>query len=724
MFDSIKTFIMNFRIPLLIIFINVTTLCNASTIDSLKIAADKTKGRERIDILNKIANNYRLINQDSTLKYSDIAVKESLNHPYIVGALEGMQIKGIALMYKFRLEEAEEVILSSIDLAQSEGYMRDIYKSYNILGLIQYRQSREDEALDSYKKSIELADKLNDSLYMAYVYNNIGLLSLRRYQYNEALINFRKTIDLLRATGNAHRTSSPLNNIGLIHNRSEEYRLAIKYYTEALEVFTFGNNKIGIVQTQINIGNAYHKLTVLDSAKNYYTDALNISRDINNEQLECRALFALSQLYHLEKDYVVAKQYLDEALVIGETLNLKDILPPAYVTMSDIEFQFGNIKRALEYNAKGEELAKLYNDLETQKTAASNFSVMYESMGSIHKALEYYKINFALHDSIMSENNKRDIAEIEAKYSLKEKSRENRILKSENELKGLEVRYQRHALYYLLGFFVVTIIFILVLYNRFRIKRRSNIELAKMNELIKVQNEKLELSNATKDKFFSIIAHDLKNPFGSILAMTDLLAIRYKGLTSDVVYKMIVELNNASRNTYNLLENLLSWARSQKGEIKVVQERLNVYNLIEESMLPYVANAAKKNISIVNNVDTDIYAHIDKNTMKTVFSNLINNAIKFTEIDGVVEMFCECMNNTVTVSVKDNGIGMTKDVIDSIFRIDKNQSTKGTNEEMGTGLGLILCKEFSDKNNVNISVESTVGEGSRFILVMQKAENE
>ncbi len=720
MFDSIKIKSMNFRILLSVIFINISALCNASTIDSLKIVANKTKGRERIDILNKIADNYRLINQDSTLKYSDIAVSESLDHPYIMGALEGMQIKGIALMYKFRLDEAEEVIIASINLAKSEGYMRDIYKSYNILGLIQYRQSREDEALESYKKSIELADKLNDSLYMAFVYNNMGLLSLRRYEYNEALINFRKTIDLLRATGNAHRTSSPLNNIGLIHNRSEEYKLAIKYYSEALEVFLSANNKIGIIQTQINIGNAYHKLSVIDSSERYYTEALNLSVDINNEQLECRALFALSQLYHIELEYKIAKQYLDKALLIAEELNLKDILPPAYVTMCDIEYQLGNANKALEYNAKGNELAKLYNDLETQKIAASNYSTIYESFGDFSKALNYYKESFALHDSIMSENNKRDIAEIEAKYSLKEKSRENRILKSENELKGLEVRYQRYLLYYLLGFFVIAIVFVFVLYNRFRIKRKSNIELAKMNELIKVQNEKLELSNATKDKFFSIIAHDLKNPFGSILAMTDLLTQRYKGITDDVVYKMIVELNNASRNTYNLLENLLSWARSQKGEIKIERERLNIYNLLEESMLPYIANAAKKNISIVNNVDRDVYANIDKNTMKIVFSNLINNAIKFTEFDGSVELLCEIINGNAVVSVKDNGIGMTPEILDSIFRIDKNQSTKGTNEEMGTGLGLILCKEFANKNGVNISVESTVGEGSSFMLELQK----
>jgi two-component system, sensor histidine kinase and response regulator len=234
-------------------------------------------------------------------------------------------------------------------------------------------------------------------------------------------------------------------------------------------------------------------------------------------------------------------------------------------------------------------------------------------------------------------------------------------------------------------------------------------------EIVK-QNAKLKLLNTTKDKFFKIISHDLKSPFQSIIGFSNLLNTKYDSLDDFKRKAFIQEMNTATLYAYDLLENLLTWARTQTDEIQINKEKLNLKELVETSIYTLLSNANAKNIRIINIVQPELIISIDENTALTIIRNIVSNAIKFTHKGGHITIGSASNEGNIKLHISDTGVGMTPEVIDKLFHIGENVSTKGTDNEMGTGLGLILCKEFVEKQGGAITVKSEVNKGSKFII--------
>lgn len=234
---------------------------------------------------------------------------------------------------------------------------------------------------------------------------------------------------------------------------------------------------------------------------------------------------------------------------------------------------------------------------------------------------------------------------------------------------------------------------------------------------------KLQESNQTKDKFFSIIAHDLKNPLSSFRNVAVVLANEFKEMSDNELSEFLNILQESSTNIYNLLENLLSWSRSQLG---VMQANPVVFELnrIVMDLNDFIKTSAdEKKIDLIVNVDPSIELFADSNMISTVIRNLATNAIKFTKIGGKVEIKAVRNNHDVVISVTDNGLGMSKDEISKLYRLDKTKKSKlGTNMEPGTGLGLIICNEFITLHNSTIKIESEVDKGSTFSFVLTSAK--
>jgi PAS domain S-box-containing protein len=231
---------------------------------------------------------------------------------------------------------------------------------------------------------------------------------------------------------------------------------------------------------------------------------------------------------------------------------------------------------------------------------------------------------------------------------------------------------------------------------------------------IKEAEKELKILNATKDKFFSIIAHDLKNPFHSILGATGLMIQKYDDWDSEKQKMFLENIHETADQGYNLLTNLLEWSRSQTGRLNLQFRELCLNDLVRENFNLMKNLADEKNITFIDNVPEDTMVQADMNSIKTVLRNLFSNALKFTENGGEVTVYALKENDRIKVSVQDSGVGMSDEQADKLFRIDQNQSTKGTNNEEGTGLGLILCKEFVEKNGGEIWVESEKGVGTTF----------
>lgn len=239
-----------------------------------------------------------------------------------------------------------------------------------------------------------------------------------------------------------------------------------------------------------------------------------------------------------------------------------------------------------------------------------------------------------------------------------------------------------------------------------------------INERKKVENELLE-ANATKDKFFSIIAHDLKNPLFAFKNVIEVLTSMFDELSDNEKKDFLMDMKKSTDNLSNLLENLLTWSRSQRGLIKYNPEKINLLQISNNIISLMNLNAEKKNIIINNFIDKDLDVFADESMLATIIRNLLSNAIKFTNIGGKVDISAKTfLNNSNKIiceySVIDNGIGMTKEYISNLFKIDATNSLDGTALEKGTGLGLILCKEFININKGEIFVDSDYNKGTTF----------
>ncbi|MBI9052777.1 MAG: PAS domain S-box protein [Bacteroidales bacterium] len=252
--------------------------------------------------------------------------------------------------------------------------------------------------------------------------------------------------------------------------------------------------------------------------------------------------------------------------------------------------------------------------------------------------------------------------------------------------------------------------------NQFAVIFQDITERKKTEEELKENNIQLKDLNATKDKFFSIIAHDLRGPVNNIVGFSDLLEENHLKYTHEKLSQIIKLMNISANKTYTLLENLLIWSKSQRDKISFNPQTYKCKELIYEVLDEMQHLAIAKNLSINSNTNAKTYTlEIDKDMFKTIFRNLISNAIKFTNEGGEIFIGCgKTTNNEVKFFVKDTGIGIDQVTINKLFKLDHNITTEGTNKEKGTGLGLILCKEFVEKHGGKIWVESKVNEGSTF----------
>ncbi|MFO8023285.1 MAG: ATP-binding protein [Perlabentimonas sp.] len=251
---------------------------------------------------------------------------------------------------------------------------------------------------------------------------------------------------------------------------------------------------------------------------------------------------------------------------------------------------------------------------------------------------------------------------------------------------------------------------------------QKNKEIERQAQELDKQRKELEALNSTKDKFFAIIAHDLKNPFSTVLGLSELLAKEFENFDSDSLRNFITQIYKYSNNTFNLLENLLQWSMVQTGRMPLRPKMVNLKSIIEENVELLSGNAKNKNIDIQVVSSNDCTAYVDINQITTVVRNLLSNAIKFTPTDGNIEVIVESKGDYWEIAVKDNGIGVSEDDIKKLFLIDSNPTTIGTSKEEGTGLGLILCKEFIERNGGEIWVESKVEQGSTFYFTVPKTE--
>jgi len=251
---------------------------------------------------------------------------------------------------------------------------------------------------------------------------------------------------------------------------------------------------------------------------------------------------------------------------------------------------------------------------------------------------------------------------------------------------------------------------------------RGYIIRVRQNRVIEKQTAELIESNALKDRFFSIIGHDLKSPLSGIMTLSGIIYEGIKENNTEKIEKYVDAIKSSSENTYKLLENLLEWSLSQTGRMTFNPECINLCSMIKDKVEEYSAQAKTKNITLQCFNDENLLLYADGNMLKTIFRNLISNSIKFTHSGGRIEIRAGRDVAGVKISVSDNGIGMNEKTIDQLFSFSKSITNSGTAQETGTGLGLILCRDFVEKHGGKIWAESQPGKGSVFHFTIPVCE--
>ena len=242
---------------------------------------------------------------------------------------------------------------------------------------------------------------------------------------------------------------------------------------------------------------------------------------------------------------------------------------------------------------------------------------------------------------------------------------------------------------------------------------KTHLKLRDTNKKLEEINKQLKEAVFAKDRFLSIIGHDLRNPMNVLLlGLEMMLSDKYEKKTNNKKY--IRSLHQSAKQLYKTFENLLQWAYSQIGKLDFIPELLNLNSIIKNSFDFFQMTATQKGIELSCKVDNDVIVYVDSNAIKTIINNLISNALKFTKNGGKIEITAKRKNPCIEIGVADNGLGISQENIEKLFRIEVNHSTEGTSKEKGTGLGLILCKEFVEKSGGKIWVESKFNEGSNF----------
>ncbi len=497
-------------------------------------------------------------------------------------------------------------------------------------------------------------------------------------------------------------------NLGVCYNEIGNYVLSIKYYEQCLEFFSKTKDSLSICISYIALSDGYFKSNNADSALYHIQLAEKVSLRQDNYLLDY-IYTNYAETYYLKKEYALAKEYALKGIAISEPANNLYASAAEYLVLAKISLAMNDFSNATINVQKGLKLAEETDFKENLINAYDIYSQLLEKENKFSEALKYktlyinskLKIETSLNLNIMQayENVKRDeeLAEIMAKG-----------LKKDAVLKN-----DRFAIIIIsLVLFMVICIAFLFYYSSSKFKA-ANMELVQKNEQISLQAENIRELSSIKDRLFSIVSHDLKSP---LVNLKGILGLLVRGSLSQEKFQAIVpQLNKGVTTTLDLLENLLHWSKSQLKGFVVSPGHVDIGVLAETELNLFEKLSAEKGVTITNNIPANTIAFADKNMIDVVLRNLVANAIKFCKADGKITIDSEVNEGQVKITIADTGVGISEENVKKIFSSIENVfTTLGTNNEKGTGLGLLLCKEFVEKNKGTIGVESILNEGSKF----------
>jgi len=615
-----------------------------------------------------------------------------------------------------------EVILSKSDpdemLPQLFKLKGEIYKKIRITdrSLFYYRK-----AYDEYIKVGDDQESGNCALKLGNTYYELGDFSEAYFFYMQSLNAYEQNVDNMGI-------AKMENNLGIVSHEMGKLDEAERHYTKAYGIYKEEGTLSDQCRSLNNLGLIFYDRKLLDSAQIFFLEGIDLLIEIP-EQSEAD-LYILSGLYNNMalvysdlKEYKKALDILLKSLALAEKTEDLYTIGSVYTNLGSIYGKMNRQESALYYLHRSLRIAKNMKYKHLELEVYNELSALHANQGSYASAYNWRLRYDTVYKDLFNENQSQQIARIRGVYEQQIKDREIEQLHSESQVQKM--------LNKVFVVCIIVIIFLVILITvNLRSRKKTNQELAERNiqlssamEKLRLSGEELESLNRSKDRIFSVVAHDLRNPVAAVTGFSELLYENFGEFSSDTQKEYLLQIVQGTQRIQNLLENLLVWARSQMKAIKYEPETLTVMDVLDECVRQLKANLDHKKVSCQVNVDRKCVVYADKAMIHSVFRNLIINAIKFSFPGGRIWISSKVMSDGCTISVSDEGIGIQPEIQVKLFDPNEGLSSLGTSGESGSGLGLIICQEFLEKNNGTISVESQPGNGATFLVSLPSSES-
>jgi signal transduction histidine kinase len=568
----------------------------------------------------------------------------------------------------------------------------------------------------------------------------------------KALDYANKALELSLRTNYSTGAAYAYRNLSSLYSFNDSYFISMDYLQRALEIFTLNNDTIGMANCYIILGHTYRQLQNRDEEIEYHLKAYEIFKKLNNniERIGVTA-HNLGESYFNVGDLAKSRQLTLYALNINDSIGNKPLISACNKVMGMIELEENNLSAAENYFKKNIELANQMGETSQKNATAESMiqlATVYKLMGDFDKQLQFLlaasefstknilqsHLQRSYQELILYSSEKNDLASVKKyitsfrtvsdsltqrqlrdRYSLTKSledlhklAKSNAKLEKVNLLQSEKIKNRNTILLII----IISSLILLLLLLKFK---QLNSRLKAKTSLIELQKKELEVLNGTKDKFFSIVAHDLKSPLISLQSYSTVLINYFDDFSKDEILSMSRNLKSSVENTIKMADNLITWAMVQMNEYQYNQESINVKDVIENILAVYKGVAEEKGLDVSYAVEDSLTIVGDKNQIEFTIRNLVNNAVKYTKKGGSVSVLAQSSDDsTVDISISDNGIGMTSEITEKLFSIHKKHSREGTNGEKGTGLGLMLSYEFVKLNGGEISVKSSQETGTTF----------
>jgi signal transduction histidine kinase/uncharacterized protein HemY len=643
----------------------------AQQLDSLESQLNKYTGAERISILKQLGDAYRSNNPSVALSHYEAMI-----------ASNGIDVPTKA----YALTQAGHIVFRKADFNKARNYYTEAVNLYGetqqqkpeadalvALGGVYFAQGNLSIAADLYLRALRYYEANADQSGMMNCYSALADVYARQNNFSKTIEYNQKAIARYEQSANKMQALVGYETIGNAYMKLNNYSKAIEFFNKALRAYKDLNNQAGIANISIQLGTAEQKLGNTKKAFNYFNQAQLFASNLKLQQFKVQAMLGKANCYITDGDFGNAEKLLGESIKITQKLGMNLELEEAYSALERI----------------------------------------YQLTSESSKAKAFGTLSRDLRDSLYNDSILKSLSDLQLRFDTEKQQREIESLSKDQQIRETELKRIRQLnQLYGWGAAIIVITFSILLFFFIQNKRYA--------ANLQKQTDELTRLNVVKDRFFSIISHDLRNNMTMMKLYFDLISNpNYKAEDNTEITKQIA---NSVENTIDLLENLLVWASSQIKGLPINPMAIELQPFIQKTIDLLSASAQQKRISILLQCQTGQTAFADKDMLSLVIRNLIANAIKFTNEHGTIIVNVQQHSTTqVMLSVKDNGVGISAENLKKLFDQHSHPTTKGTGNEKGTGLGLLLCKDFVERNKGKIWVESDKEKGTTFYVLLPMA---